>query len=76
MIEEVPTPEAGADGVLVKVSDTGFCGSDHSLIESGLLPDGLILGHEASGVVFARGRQKNALAAGTRVILRPTFCGQ
>jgi len=76
VIEEVPTPEAGADGVLVKVSDTGFCGSDHSLIESGLLPDGLILGHEASGVVFDRGRQKNAFQEGTRVILRPTFCGQ
>lgn len=76
VIEEVPMPEAGAEGVLVKVSDTGFCGSDHSLIESGLLPDGLILGHEASGLVFDRGRQKNSFPEGTRVILRPTFCGQ
>jgi threonine dehydrogenase-like Zn-dependent dehydrogenase len=76
VVEEIPMPEAGVDGVLVKVSDTGFCGSDHSLIESGLLPDGLILGHEASGVVCDRGRQKNALPEGTRVILRPTFCGQ
>ncbi|KPK89900.1 MAG: hypothetical protein AMJ94_10855 [Deltaproteobacteria bacterium SM23_61] len=75
VIEEIPMPEAGVDGVLVKVSDTGFCGSDHSLIESGLLPDGLILGHETSGVVFDRGRQKNALPEGTQVILRPTFCG-
>ncbi len=74
--EEIPMAEPGEDGVLVKVSDTGFCGSDHSLIESGLLPDGIILGHEASGIVFDRGRQKDAVQEGTRVIVRPTYCGQ
>jgi threonine dehydrogenase-like Zn-dependent dehydrogenase len=31
--KEVPVPEPGEDSVLVKVSDTGFCGSDHSMIE-------------------------------------------
>ncbi len=76
VIEEMPMPEAGPDGVLVRVSDTGFCGSDHSLIESGLLPDGIILGHEASGVVCDRGQQENAFQEGTRVIFRPTYCGQ
>jgi len=76
VVEEIPMPEAKEDGVLVKVSDTGFCGSDHSLIESGLLPDGIILGHEASGVVWDRGKQENALQKGSRVIIRPTFCGQ
>ena len=76
VVEEVPTPEAGEDGVLVKVSDTGFCGSDHSLLESGILADGLILGHEVSGLVCDRGRQKDSLPEGSRVIIRPTFCGQ
>ena len=76
VVEEISMPEVEEDGVLVKVSDTGFCGSDHSLIESGLLPDGIILGHEASGIVFDRGRQKGAFQEGTRVIVRPTFCGQ
>ena len=75
VIEEIPMPEAGEDGVLIKVSDTGFCGSDHSLIESGLLPDGIILGHEASGTVCDRGRQNGALQDGVRVIVRPTYCG-
>jgi threonine dehydrogenase-like Zn-dependent dehydrogenase len=75
VIEEIPMPEAGEDGVLIKVSDTGFCGSDHSLIESGLLPDGIILGHEASGTVCDRGRQNGALQGGARVIVRPTYCG-
>ena len=76
VVEEVPMPEAGEDGVLVKVSDTGFCGSDHSLIESGLLPDGLILGHEASGMVWDRGKQETAFPERFQVIIRPTFCGQ
>lgn len=76
VVEEIPMPEAEEDGVVVKVSDTGFCGSDHSLIESGLLPDGIILGHEASGVVWDRGKQEKALQEGCRVIIRPTFCGQ
>jgi 2-desacetyl-2-hydroxyethyl bacteriochlorophyllide A dehydrogenase len=76
VIEEIPKPKTGEDGVLIKVSDTGFCGSDHSLIESGLLPDGIILGHEASGVICDRGQQENALREGTRVIVRPTYCGQ
>jgi threonine dehydrogenase-like Zn-dependent dehydrogenase len=76
VIEEIPTPETGDDGVLVRVADTGFCGSDHSLLESGLLSDGLILGHEVSGVVWDRGNQKNALPEGSKVIIRPTFCGQ
>jgi threonine dehydrogenase-like Zn-dependent dehydrogenase len=76
VIEEIPAPQAGEDGVVIKIADTGFCGSDHSLLESGLLPEGLILGHEASGVVFDRGQQKNVFQEGARVIIRPTFCGQ
>ena len=48
IIEEVPALEPGAEFVLIKVSNTGFCGSDYSLIESGFVPDGTILGHEVS----------------------------
>lgn len=76
VVEEVPAPEPGAELILVSVSDTGFCGSDHSLIESGLLPDGTILGHEVSGTVAGCGSQVRGIAEGTRVVVRPTFCGQ
>ena len=72
---EAPQPEPGPDQVLVRVADTGFCGSDHSLIKGGNCPDGLILGHEVSGVVEAWGDQVEGVSAGTRVIVRPTFCG-
>jgi len=76
VVEEVPAPEPGNDGVLVKVSNTGFCGSDHSLIESGLLTEGSILGHEVSGIVVGWGNEVKGLEEGSRVIIRPTFCGK
>lgn len=76
VIEEVTVPEPGDDFVLIKVVNTGFCGSDHSLIESGMLADGTILGHEVSGVVAGLGKKVQGLAEGVRVIVRPTFCGQ
>jgi len=76
VVEEVPAPEPGNDGVLVKTSNTGFCGSDHSLIESGLLADGSILGHEVSGIVVGWGDKAKGLEEGSRIIVRPTFCGK
>ena len=49
--ENVPDYSLASEEVLVKVANTGFCGSDHSLVAGGLLSDGYILGHEISGVV-------------------------
>jgi len=75
VVEEVSTPQIDSDQVLVKVSHTGFCGSDHSMISSGGLSDGTILGHETCGIVVQRGKLSMGLAEGTRVIVRPTACG-
>jgi threonine dehydrogenase-like Zn-dependent dehydrogenase len=74
--EEVSDYRVGADEVLVKVANTGFCGSDHSLIAAGLLPDGYILGHEISAVVVEKGAAADGLPVGTRVCIRPTYCGK
>ncbi|MBN1662354.1 MAG: alcohol dehydrogenase catalytic domain-containing protein [Deltaproteobacteria bacterium] len=75
--EEVPDYELAEDEVLVKVANTGFCGSDHSLVTTGLLSDGYIIGHEISGVVTDKGaRADKCPAVGTRVCIRPTYCGQ
>jgi 2-desacetyl-2-hydroxyethyl bacteriochlorophyllide A dehydrogenase len=76
VLEEVPKPQVGDNEVLIRVADTGFCGSDHSMIESGLVPDGYILGHETSGVIEAFGREVKNLRVGSRVMIRPTFCGK
>jgi (R,R)-butanediol dehydrogenase/meso-butanediol dehydrogenase/diacetyl reductase len=74
--EKVPTPHPEADQVLIRVANTGFCGSDHSLVESGSLPDGYILGHETSGVVTQVGAAVKGAREGDRVMIRPTFCHQ
>jgi len=75
VLAEVPTPSIEPDQVLVRVANTGFCGSDHSMVESGNLPDGYIIGHETSGLVADMGAQVKGVQEGSRVIIRPTFCG-
>ncbi len=73
--EEVPDYEVNEGEVLVRVADCGFCGSDHSLEKGGLCPDGYILGHEISAVVAEKGKDAGGPDPGTRVCIRPTYCG-
>ena len=75
VIEDVPIPRIEADQVLVKVSHTGFCGTDHSMIHNRGLEDGTILGHETCGIVVETGAFSPGVPEGTRVIVRPTACG-
>jgi len=75
VVEAVPVPRIEADQVLVKVLHTGFCGSDHSMISSGGLAEGTILGHETCGRVVETGNLARGLPEETRVIVRPTSCG-
>jgi (R,R)-butanediol dehydrogenase / meso-butanediol dehydrogenase / diacetyl reductase len=75
VLEDVPAPVIKKDQIMIKVADVGFCGSDHSMIESGHLPDGYIVGHEVSGTVSAVGSDVRGVAEGLRVMVRPTFCG-
>ncbi len=74
-LEEVSIPIIDKDQVLIKVSNTGFCGSDHSLVETDGTPDGIILGHEVSGRVVEIGSNVKGVEAGMKVIVRPTYCG-
>jgi len=74
--ENVPDYSLASEEVLVKVANTGFCGSDHSLVAGGLLSDGYILGHEISGVVVEKGAQAGGPPVGTKVCIRPTYCGK
>ncbi len=76
VLEERPVPTTGPDGVLIQVAHTGFCGSDHSLIKTGGLADGTILGHEVSGRVAACGKAVAGVPIGQRVIVRPSACGE
>jgi 2-desacetyl-2-hydroxyethyl bacteriochlorophyllide A dehydrogenase len=76
VVRDVPKPEVGMDGVLLKVSHVGFCGSDHHMIESRNLSEGYILGHEVSGTVAELGSEVRDVEIGARVVIRPTFCGE
>ena len=69
-------PDIEPDGVLLEVLQVGFCGSDHSLVKSGGLQEGTILGHEVCGRVVACGAEVDGVDLGRRVIVRPTSCGR
>ncbi|MEY2429948.1 MAG: L-iditol 2-dehydrogenase [Verrucomicrobiota bacterium] len=77
--EEAPTPEPGPEEVLIAVKACGICGSDvHGMDGStGRRRPPVIMGHEASGVIAAAGREVKGWAAGDRVTLDSTiYCGQ
>jgi len=78
-LADLPTPEVGADEVLVRVSACGICGSDvHGYDGSwGRRIPPLVMGHEAAGVVEAVGAAVKSFARGERVTFDSTvYCGE
>ncbi len=85
VVEERPVPEPGPREVLVQVAAVGTCGSDVHYYEHGrvggfVVDNPLVLGHEPSGVVVARGPDATRHSPGQLVSIepgRPCFtCGQ
>lgn len=70
-LQEVPTPEPGADDVLVKVEAAGICHSDahYRAGVSPVRPLPLTLGHEVSGTVQSIGPTVEQFTTGDRVCL-------
>jgi L-iditol 2-dehydrogenase len=67
-IEEVPTPRAGPDELLVKVWASGICGSD--VLEWYRLPKApLVLGHEIAGEIAEVGSKVRDWKKGDRVFV-------
>lgn len=79
-IEEMEIPFCGPDQVLVEIRACGLCGSDvHGFLDkqSKGRTGGLVMGHEASGVVAACGENVRAWQPGDRVVVNPQFsCGK
>ncbi|WP_236796701.1 NAD(P)-dependent alcohol dehydrogenase [Amycolatopsis sp. GM8] len=84
-LEERPVPQPGPGEVLVQVRSVGTCGSDVHYYEHGRIGEfrvewPLVLGHEPSGVVVARGSDATVHEIGQRVGLEPgvpcTMCAQ
>lgn len=76
---EVPIPVPGAGDVLIQTLAATICTSDLHDLKSN--PFGItyprILGHEASGIVVACGREVRNLPLGTRVAVHPVVpCGK
>jgi threonine dehydrogenase-like Zn-dependent dehydrogenase len=68
-VKEVPIPEINDDEVLIKVKNTGICGTDWSIYNGWYSADKLpmIAGHEFSGVIAKVGVKNRGLKEGDRV---------
>jgi L-iditol 2-dehydrogenase len=76
---EMPEPQIGSDELLVQVKACGICGSDiHGFDGStGRRIPPLIMGHEASGVVYKTGAEVTEVRIGDRVTFDSTiYCGK
>jgi len=77
--KEVPDPKISENEVLIRVKACGICGSDiHGMDGStGRRVPPLIMGHEASGVIAAVGKQVLEYSPGDRVTFDSTiYCGE
>src|SRR5215831_16760574 len=67
-VEEIPTPTAGPDDVVVKVEACGTCGSDLHGYRAGLwVEPGEVMGHEWAGEVAEIGANIRYVKVGDRV---------
>ena len=79
-IRDVPTPDIGADDVLVRVEAAGVCATDLKVIDGELGADPsrlpLIPGHEIAGTAEATGQNVTGITRGNRVAVHALFsCG-
>ncbi|NTX27862.1 L-idonate 5-dehydrogenase [Burkholderia pyrrocinia] len=80
-IEDVPTPEAGPDQMLIRVRAGGICGSDlhyynHGGFGTVRIKEPMVLGHEVSGVISRVGANVRGFSPGQRIAISPSRpCG-
>lgn len=75
--EERPVPRAGPGEAVIKIKYCGICGTDMTIYFEGLLPPGIILGHENVGTVAELGPGVSDFKVGDRVVAGPPGpCGK
>ncbi len=77
-LADLPAPQPGPHEVLIRVAACGICGSDVHGYDgsSGRRIPPLVMGHEAAGVIAARGSEVTGFAPGDRVTFDSTvYCG-
>ncbi|HTX08722.1 MAG TPA: alcohol dehydrogenase catalytic domain-containing protein [Solirubrobacteraceae bacterium] len=71
-VEEVETPRAGADGVVLSVAACGICGSDlHTYLHGSFVAPGQVMGHEFVGTVVEAGPEVQGISVGDRITASP-----
>ena len=66
-----PVPKAGPGEAVVRIGLCGICGTDLHIYFSGMLPPGIVLGHENVGTIAELGEGVEGLAVGDRVAAGP-----
>lgn len=76
-IQDIPTPEPGPGEVLIKVVQTGICGTDLHIHEGDFYAEfPLIPGHEIVGTIVGLAEDVDEFAVGDRVTVNPNInCG-
>jgi 2-desacetyl-2-hydroxyethyl bacteriochlorophyllide A dehydrogenase len=75
--QDRPMPKAGFGEVVVKIKYCGICRTDVDIYFEGLLPPGIVLGHENVGTVAEVGEAVDGWRVGDRVIAGPPGpCGR
>ena len=78
-VQNISAPSPAPDELLVQVAACGICGSDVHGYDgsSGRRIPPIVMGHEASGVVFSCGSQVKGFVPGDRVTFDSTvYCGK
>jgi 2-desacetyl-2-hydroxyethyl bacteriochlorophyllide A dehydrogenase len=71
-IEEVETPRAGHDDVVLAVAACGICGSDlHTYLHGSFVAPGQVMGHEFVGEVIEAGSAVDGIGVGDRITASP-----
>jgi 2-desacetyl-2-hydroxyethyl bacteriochlorophyllide A dehydrogenase len=72
VVEEVETPRAGADDVVLAVTACGICGSDlHTYLHGSFVEPGQVMGHEFVGTVVEAGPGVDGIGVGDRLTASP-----
>jgi threonine 3-dehydrogenase len=81
-MEDVPVPDTGPDGVLIRVHTTGICGTDLHIYDwdewaAATIPAPMVVGHEFSGYIEAVGSNVSGFTPGELVSAEGhVICGQ
>ena len=72
-LEEMPEPDIGSENdVKIKIKYAGICGTDLQIVKGNeTIVPGIIMGHEAVGIITEKGNNVTEYNIGEAVIIDP-----